>query len=51
VNLHDPVFFYVLPLTVLAIAYGSGPAFLGVLAALVCADYFLYEPLYPKSVS
>ncbi len=46
VNLHDPVFFYALPVTVLAIAYGSGPAFLGVLAAFVCADYFLYEPLY-----
>jgi K+-sensing histidine kinase KdpD len=51
VNLHDPVFFYVLPVTVLAIAYGSGPAFLGVLAAFVCADYFLYEPLYTLDIS
>jgi K+-sensing histidine kinase KdpD len=51
VNLHDPVFFYVLPLTVLAIAYGSGPAFLGVLVAFVCADYFLYEPLYTFDIS
>jgi K+-sensing histidine kinase KdpD len=51
VNLHDPVFFYVLPVTVLAIAYGSGPAFLGVLAAFVCADYFLYEPFYTFDIS
>jgi K+-sensing histidine kinase KdpD len=51
VNLHDPVFFYVLPVTVLAIAYGSGPALLGVLAAFVCADYFLYEPLYTFDIS
>ena len=51
VNLHDPVFFYVLPVTLLAIAYGSGPAFLGVLAAFICADYFLYEPLYTLDIS
>jgi K+-sensing histidine kinase KdpD len=51
VSLRDPVFFYVLPITVLAIAYGSGPAFLGVLAAFVCADYFLYEPLYTLDMS
>ena len=51
VNLHDPVFFYVLPLIVLAIAYGSGPAFLGVFVAFFCADYFLYEPLYTFDIS
>jgi K+-sensing histidine kinase KdpD len=51
VKVHDPVFFYVLPVTVLAIAYGSGPAFLGVLAAFVCADYFLYEPLYTLDIT
>lgn len=51
VSLQDPVFFYVLPVTVVAIAYGSGPALLGVLAAFFCADYFLYEPLYTLGIS
>lgn len=46
VHLQDPVFFYVLPVTVLAIAYGSGPALLAVAVAFGCADYFLYHPLY-----
>jgi K+-sensing histidine kinase KdpD len=45
-SLPDPAFFYVLPIIVIAIVYGSGPALLGVLAALVCADFFLYDPLY-----
>lgn len=42
----NPAFFYVLPLMVVAIIYGSRPALLGVLAAFACADYFLYDPLY-----
>jgi K+-sensing histidine kinase KdpD len=46
VSLRDPVFFYVLPIVAVAIVYGSGPALLGVLAAFVCADFFLYEPFY-----
>jgi K+-sensing histidine kinase KdpD len=42
----DPVFFYVLPIILVAILYGSGPALLGVLTAFACADFFLYDPLY-----
>jgi K+-sensing histidine kinase KdpD len=42
----NPAFFYVLPIIVIAIVYGTGPALLGVLAAFVCADFFLYDPLY-----
>ena len=42
----NPAFFYVLPIIVIAIVYGTGPALLGVLAAFACADYFLYDPLY-----
>lgn len=42
----DPVFFYVLPIILIAIVYGSGPALLGALTAFACADYFLYDPLY-----
>ncbi len=50
VSLPDPVFFYVLPIIAIAIVYGSGPALLGVLAAFVCADYFLYAPLYSLDI-
>lgn len=42
----NPAFFYVLPITAIAIVYGRGPAVLGVVAAFACADFFLYDPLY-----
>jgi len=42
----DPLFFYVLPIIVVAIVYGRWPALLAVIAACECADYFLYDPLY-----
>ncbi len=48
---HDPVFFYLLPIILIAIIYGSRPAWLGVIAAFVCADFFLYEPLYSLDIS
>jgi len=47
---HNPVFFYVLPMTIVALVYGSGPALLGVFAAFLGADYFLYEPLYSLEI-
>jgi len=50
-SLRDPVFFYVLPIIVVAIVYGRGPALLGVCAAAFCADYFLYEPLYSFDIT
>jgi len=50
-SLHDPVFFYVLPIIVVAIIYGRGPALLGVCAAFLCADYFLYEPFYSLEIT
>jgi two-component system, OmpR family, sensor histidine kinase KdpD len=48
---HNPVFFYLLPIVVIAIVYGSGPALLAVFAAFACADYFLYDPLYSFDIS
>jgi K+-sensing histidine kinase KdpD len=45
------VFFYVLPIIVVAIVFGRVPALLGVCAAFFCADYFLYEPLYSFDIS
>lgn len=50
VSPHDPVFFYVLPIIVIAIVYGSRPALLGACTAFVCADYFLYDPLYSLDI-
>jgi K+-sensing histidine kinase KdpD len=50
-SLRDPVFFYVLPIIVVAIVFGRGPALFGVCAAFICADYFLYEPLYSLDIS
>jgi K+-sensing histidine kinase KdpD len=45
-GLRDPVFFYVPLIIVVALVFGRGPALLGVCAAFICADYFLYDPLY-----
>jgi K+-sensing histidine kinase KdpD len=41
-----PVFFYLLPIGLVTIVYGSWPALLAVFVAAACADFFLYEPLY-----
>lgn len=41
-----PVFFYLLPIALLAILFGSLPALLCASAATACAAYFLYDPVY-----
>lgn len=46
-----PVFFYLLPIALVTMFYGSFPALLCVFAAAACADYFLYEPLYSFEIS
>jgi K+-sensing histidine kinase KdpD len=45
-----PVFFYLLPVALVAMVYGRWPAVLGVVVATACADYFLYEPLYSMDI-
>jgi K+-sensing histidine kinase KdpD len=50
-GLHHPVFFYLLPIALLAMFYGSAPALLCASAATACAAYFLYEPLYSFHVA
>jgi len=40
------VFFYLLPIAVVASLYGSLPAMLYAIAAAFCAAFFLYDPLY-----
>ena len=51
VGLDHPVFFYLLPIALVTMFYGSLPALLCVFAAAACADYFLYEPLYSFEIS
>jgi K+-sensing histidine kinase KdpD len=45
-GIHHPVFFYLLPIALLAILYGSLPALLCAGTGTVCAAYFLYNPVY-----
>ncbi len=40
------VFFYLLPMALVAVLYGSLPAMLCATAATVCAAFFLYDPIY-----
>jgi K+-sensing histidine kinase KdpD len=50
-GLHHPVFFYLLPIALLAILYGTLPAIICTFAATVCAAYLLYDPIYSLHVS
>ena len=50
-NEQHPVFFYLLPIALVTMLYGSLPALLGVFFATVLADFFLYDPFYTMSVS
>jgi len=45
-----PVFFYLLPIALVTIFYGSFPALLCVFTATACADYFLYDPIYSFNI-
>jgi K+-sensing histidine kinase KdpD len=45
------VFFYLLPMALVAILYGSLPATLCVIAATACAAYFLYDPAFSFAVA
>ena len=46
-----PVFFYLLPIGVLMLLYGSRSALLAVFTAALCADFFLYDPIYSFLIS
>jgi K+-sensing histidine kinase KdpD len=41
-----PVFFYLLPIALVAVLYGSVPALLCAATAIACSAYFLYDPIY-----
>ncbi len=51
VDLRHPIFFYLLPIALLAIAYGSAPAMLCAVGAVVCSSFFLYDPIYSFRVA
>lgn len=40
------VFFYLLPMALVAVLYGSVPSMLCAAVATLCAAYFLYDPVY-----
>jgi K+-sensing histidine kinase KdpD len=48
---HHPVFAYLLPIALLALLYGSGPATLCAVLAALCAAFFLYDPIYSFQVA
>jgi K+-sensing histidine kinase KdpD len=50
-TLHHPVFFYLLPIALLAMLYGSLPAMLATFAATACSAYFFYGPPFSFEVS
>jgi K+-sensing histidine kinase KdpD len=48
---HHPIFFYLLPIALVAILFGSLPATLFAVAATLCGAYFLYDPIYSFQIS
>jgi K+-sensing histidine kinase KdpD len=51
VDLHHPIFFYLLPIALVAIAFGSLPAMLCAVGAIACSTFLLYEPIYSFRVA
>jgi K+-sensing histidine kinase KdpD len=48
---HHPIFFYLLPIALVAIRFGSLPATLFAGAATLCGAFFLYDPIYSFQVA
>jgi K+-sensing histidine kinase KdpD len=48
---HHPVFFYLLPITLVAILFGSAPATMFAITAIPCGAFFLYDPVYSFRVT
>jgi K+-sensing histidine kinase KdpD len=46
-----PVFFYLLPIALVAILFGSRPATLFAVAALICGAFFLCDPIFSLRVA
>ncbi len=50
-GLRHPIFLYLLPITVLAMFYGSLAALACAGASIACAAYFLYDPIYNFTIA
>jgi K+-sensing histidine kinase KdpD len=48
---HHPVFFYLLPLAMVAILFGSRQGLLCAVAAAACSAFFLYDPAYSFAIA
>ena len=48
---HHPVFFYLLPIALVAILFGSTPATVFAVTAIPCGAFFLYDPVYSFRVT
>jgi K+-sensing histidine kinase KdpD len=48
---HHPVFFYLLPIALVAIIFGSAPATMFAVTAIPCGAFFLYDPVYSFRVT
>ena len=48
---HHPVFFYLLPIALVAILFGSTPATMFAVTAIPCGAFFLYDPVYSFRVT
>src|SRR3984957_125360 len=48
---HHPVFFYLLPITFVAIMFGCALATMFAITAISCGAYFLYDPIYSFRVT
>jgi K+-sensing histidine kinase KdpD len=48
---HHPIFFYLLPVAVVAFLYGTLPATACALSAMLFAAFFLYDPVYSFEVT
>jgi K+-sensing histidine kinase KdpD len=51
VGSYHPVFFYLLPIALIAMVFGSLPAILCTIMASLCAAFFLYDPIYSFSLA
>jgi K+-sensing histidine kinase KdpD len=50
VGSHRLVYFYLFPVTLIAALYNGRLAALSIVLAVLCADYFLQEPLYSLAI-
>jgi K+-sensing histidine kinase KdpD len=48
---HHPIFFYLLPIVLVALLYGSVAATLFAIVAAACGAYFLYDPIYSFQIA